>query len=129
MTPAEAFAAIPLAAVCADHRLQSEEAQLLNSQLRGRSPYREMEPVAFATMVSALLLGLRDRRDALLVEAAALLSPEEQEQAYALAARLIHADRTATPEELSLLKQVGSALTLPAERLQEIAAACEPPLA
>ncbi|MFM8545029.1 MAG: hypothetical protein ACKOAP_08595 [Vulcanococcus sp.] len=79
--------------------------------------------------MSDLLLELRDRRDALLVEAAALLSPEEQEQAYALAARRIHADRTATQEELSLLSQVGSALTLPAERLQEIAAACEPPLA
>jgi len=88
-----------------------------------------MDPVAFATMVSALLLSLRDRRDALLVEAAALLSPEEQEQAYALAARLIHADRTATPEEGSLLTEVASLLTLSPERCREIEAACGQPQA
>jgi hypothetical protein len=81
MTPAEAFAVIPLAAVCADNRLQPEEAELLQSQLRGQSPYREMDPLAFGTMVSSLLLGLRDNRHALLEKAATLLSVAEQEEA------------------------------------------------
>lgn len=122
MTPAEAFAVIPLAAVCADNRLQPEEAELLQLQLRGRPRYSGMDPVAFGTMVSGILLKLRDERQALVEEAAALLSPAERERAFALAARLVHADRIATQEEVSLLADVGCALSLPAERLREIEA-------
>jgi hypothetical protein len=122
MTPAEAFAVIPLAAVSADNRLQPEEARLLNEHLRGHSPYREMNPVAFGTMVSRLLLALRDERDTLVDEAVALLSPSEQEKAFAFAARLVHADRVATAEEAALLSEVGAMLDVPAERLGDIEA-------
>jgi hypothetical protein len=122
MTPAEAFAVIPLAAVCADHRLQPEEAELLKQQLRGRSPYNAMDPVEFGTMMSRLLLALRDQRQALVEAAAALLSPAEQERAFAFAARLVYADRIATQEETNLLADVGCALSLPVERLREIEA-------
>jgi hypothetical protein len=120
MTPAEAFAVIPLAAVSADNLLQPEEASVLNKQLRGQSPYREMSPVAFGTMVSTILLELRERRTALLQEAISVLSPPEQEKAYAFAARIVHADRIATPEEASLLAEVGDLLAVPAERLRQI---------
>jgi hypothetical protein len=122
MTPAEAFAVIPLAAVCADHRLQPEEADLIMKMLRGRSPYNEMDPVVFGTMVSWLLLALRDRRQALVEEAAAILSPEQQEKAFALAVRLVHADRIATQEEVNLLTDLSCALSVPPERLEEIEA-------
>jgi hypothetical protein len=122
MTPAEAFAVIPLAAVCADHRLQPEEADLIMKMLRGRSPYNEMDPVVFGTMVSGLLLALRDRRQALVEEAAAILSPEQQEKAFALAVRLVHADRIATQEEVNLLTDLSCALSVPPERLEEIEA-------
>jgi len=47
----------------------------------GLSPYREMDPAAFGTMVSSLLLGLRDNRHGLLEKAATLLSIAEQEEA------------------------------------------------
>ena len=122
MTPAEAFAVIPLAAVCADHRLQPEEADLIMKMLRGRSPYNEMDPVVFGTMVSGLLIALRDRRHALVEEAAAILSPEQQEKAFALAVRLVHADRIATQEEVNLLTDLSCALSVPPERLEEIEA-------
>lgn len=122
MTPAEAFAVIPLAAVCADHRLQPEEAELLQQQLRGRSPYSQMDPVTFGTMVSSLLLALRDQRQALVEQAATLLSPIEQEQAFAFAARLVHADRIATQAETSMLADVGCALQVAPERLRDIEA-------
>jgi hypothetical protein len=122
MTPAEAFAVIPLAAVCADHRLQPEEADLIMKMLRGRSPYNEMDPVVFGPMVSRLLLALRDRRQALVEEAAAILSPEQQEKAFALAVRLVHADRIATQEEVNLLTDLSCALSVPPERLEEIEA-------
>ena len=120
MTPAEAFAVIPLAAVCADNRLQPEEAELLQSQLRRQSPYREMDPLAFGTMVSGLLLALRNQRQVLVQEAAGLLSVDEQERAFALAARLVHADRLATLEEFTLLEEVAALLSVPKERLREI---------
>jgi hypothetical protein len=126
MTPAEAFAVIPLAAACADKRLQKEEAELLLSQLRGRSPYREMDPAAFGTMVSSLLLGLRDNRHALLEKAATLLSVVEQEEAFAFAAQMVHADRVATLEETSLLTEVAGALSVPVERLRDIEASFRP---
>jgi hypothetical protein len=77
MTPSEAFAVIPLAAVSADNRLQPEEAALLNQQLRGHSPYREMTPVAFGTMVSSILVELQKRRRPLIEEAVRLLSLPE----------------------------------------------------
>jgi hypothetical protein len=120
MTPAEAFAVIPLAAVCADHRLQSEEAELLKSQLRGRSPYRELPAEDFGALVSDLLLGLRNQRQSMVEQAAALLSPSQQEQAFAFAARLVYADRIATPEETSLLAELRQVLEVPSERLRQI---------
>ncbi len=122
MTPAEAFVVIPLAAACADHRLQPEEAELLKQQLRGQSPYSDMDPIAFGTMVSKLLLALRDQRQALVEEAAALLNHDQQEKAFAFAARLVHADRIATQEEVSLLADVGCALSVSPERLRQIEA-------
>jgi len=122
MTPAEAFAVIPLAAVSADNRLQPEEAALLNQQLRGHSPYREMTPVAFGTMVSRILMEMKERRRDLVEEAVHVLTLQEQEKAYAFAARIENADRVATPEETKLLAEVGGLLSLPQERLQQIEA-------
>lgn len=120
MTPSEAFAVIPLAAVSADNRLQPEEAALLNQQLRGHSPYREMTPVAFGTMVSAILVEIQKRRRPLIEEAVSLLSQQEQEKAYAFAARIVLADRIASHEEIRLLSELGALLTVPQERRQQI---------
>lgn len=122
LNPAEAFAVIPLAAVCADRRLQPEEADLVMTHLRGRSPYREMDPVDFGTMVSSLLMDLRDRRQALLKEAASLMSPEQQERAFALAAHLVHADRVASEEEADFMAELSYTLSIPKARLEEIEA-------
>lgn len=122
LNPAEAFAVFPLAAVCADRRLQPEEADLVMTHLRGRSPYREMDPVDFGTMVSSLLMDLRDRRQALLKEAASLLSPEQQERAFALAAQLVHADRVTTEEEADFMAELSYTLSIPKARLEEIEA-------
>ncbi len=122
MTPAEAFAVIPLAAASADNRLQPEEATLLYQQLRGHSPYREMTPVAFGTMISSILLALKERRRDLVEEATSLLSLPEQEKAYAFAARIVHADRVATREESLLLAEVGRLLSVTPERLGQIEA-------
>ena len=55
MTPAEAFAAIPLAAVCCDSNFDREEAHVLKEQLINRSPYRSMTPLALAELIDGLL--------------------------------------------------------------------------
>jgi hypothetical protein len=51
-----------------------------------------------------------------------LLSIAEQEEAFAFAARMVHADRVATLEETTLLAEVAQALSVPVERLQDIEA-------
>ncbi len=122
MTPAEAFALIPLAAVRADHVLNPEEAHLLQTQLRQRSPYRDMDPAAFGLMISNLLLGLRDHQEAMLREAAVLLSPEQQQTAFALAARLVHGDRIVTAEEAAVLSQLAETLSVAPATLRQIEA-------
>lgn len=53
MTAAEAFAAIPLAAVCCDQQFSKDEAWVIREQLLSRAVYQAMEPYAF---------GLRKRR-------------------------------------------------------------------
>jgi hypothetical protein len=55
MTPAEAFAAIPLAAVCCDSNFDREEAHELKEQLISRAPYRSMTPLALAELIDGLL--------------------------------------------------------------------------
>ncbi|MCX5961143.1 MAG: hypothetical protein NT053_15460 [Cyanobacteria bacterium] len=44
MTTLEAFAAVPLAAVCCDQTFGKDEARVIREQLMGRTAYREMEP-------------------------------------------------------------------------------------
>ena len=44
----EAFAAIPVAAVCCDLTFGKNEARVIREQLMGRTAYQEMEPYAFA---------------------------------------------------------------------------------
>lgn len=52
---AEAFAAIPLAAICCDRHFRPEEAKVIRSQPLSRSPLRSMEPYAFGVLFSDLL--------------------------------------------------------------------------
>ncbi|MEA5413567.1 hypothetical protein VB757_00315 [Synechococcus sp. BA-132 BA5] len=66
MTPAEAFAAIPLAAIGCDSNFGREEAHILKEQLVHPSPYRSMTPLAFGELIEALL-----QRDALIGETVA----------------------------------------------------------
>ena len=98
MTTLEAFAAIPLAAVCCDQTFGKDEAHVIREQLLGRTAYREMEPYAFGLLISGLLKRFREESwQGLIASAAPLLSREQQEMAFALACQLIHCDRIVTP--------------------------------
>jgi hypothetical protein len=118
MNPAEAFVAIPLAAICCDSRFDQEEARVLQDQLRHRAPYRDMAPLDLAQLIDGLLRSFRkDRWEELLAEAVPALTPQQQETAFALAVQLIHSDRVVQPEEARFLEQIAERLTVPRERI------------
>ena len=121
MTPAEAFAAIPLAAVCCDNNFDREEAHVLKEQLINRSPYRSMTPLAFAELIDGLLrLFRRDHWQELVRQAVPALTAIQQEVAYVLAVQLVYCDRVVKPEEETFLTTLGSELSLPPGRTTQI---------
>lgn len=121
MTPSEAFAAIALAAVACDGVLDREEAHALRSQLEARTPYRGRSEESMGLLFDGLLerLRLRGWRD-LVAEALPVLTPLQQETALAMAAQLVHSDRTVGPEEEELLRTLAEAMELSAERAAQI---------
>lgn len=122
---AEAFALIPLAAVCCDQSFASEEAALIREQLMSRSPYRTMPPYAFGLLISGLLQRLRTEPwQALVAASAPLLNAPQQETAFALACQLVHADRRVAPEEQVFLTALASALSLSESRACQILEVC-----
>jgi hypothetical protein len=121
MTPAEAFAAIPLAAVCCDSNFDREEAHVLKEQLINRSPYRRMTPLALAELIDGLLrLFHRDHWQELVRQAVPALTPAQQEVAYVLAVKLVFSDRVVKPEEEEFLSTLASELSLPPGRTAQI---------
>jgi len=120
----EAFAAIPLAAVCCDQTFGKDEARVIREQLMGRTAYQEMEPYAFGLLISGLLKRFREESwQGLIASAAPLLSPGHQEMAFALACQLIHCDRIVAPQEqqfLGLLEQQLQFAPAPAEQILEV---------
>ena len=121
MTPAEAFAAIPLAAVCCDSNFDREEAHVLKEQLINRSPYRSMTPLALAELIDGLLrLFRRDHWQELVRQAVPALTAAQQEVAYVLAVKLVFCDRVVKPQEEAFLTTLASELSLPPERAAQI---------
>ena len=121
MTPAEAFAAIPLAAVCCDSNFGREEAHILKEQLVHRSPYRSMTPLAFGELIEGLLHRFRrDHWQELIRQAIPALTSAQQEVAYGLAVQLVLCDRELKPEEATFLSTLGDALSLPPGRAAQI---------
>lgn len=121
MTPAEAFAAIPLAAVCCDSNFDREEAHVLKEQLINLSPYRSMTPLALAELIDGLLrIFRRDHWQELVRQAVPALTAAQQEVAYVLAVKLVFCDRVVKPEEETFLSTLASELSLPPERTAQI---------
>ena len=121
MTPAEAFAAIPLAAVCCDSNFDREEAHVLKEQLINLSPYRSMTPLALAELIDGLLrIFRRDHWQELVRQAVPALTAAQQEVAYVLAVKLVFCDRVVKPQEEAFLTTLASELSLPPERGAQI---------
>ena len=121
MTPAEAFAAIPLAAVCCDSNFDREEAHVLKEQLINLSPYRSMTPLALAELIDGLLrIFRRDHWQELVRQAVPALTAAQQEVAYVLAVKLGFCDRVVKPQEEAFLTTLASELSPPPERAAQI---------
>ena len=126
MTTLEAFAAIPLAAVCCDQTFGKDEARVIREQLMGRTAFLEMEPYAFALLISGLLKRFREESwQGLIASAAPLLSPEQQEMAFALACQLIHCDRIVAPQEQQFLAALAQQLQFTTDRAEQIFEVCD----
>jgi hypothetical protein len=125
MTTLEAFAAIPLAAVCCDQTFGKDEARVIREQLLGRTAYREMVPYAFGLLISGLLKRFQEESwQGLIASAAPLLSPEQQEMAFALACQLIHCDRIVAPQEQQFLAGLAQQLQITTARAEQILEVC-----
>jgi hypothetical protein len=121
MTPAEAFAAIALAAVACDGTLDQDEARSLRGQLERRHPYVERSEESMGRLFDALLDQLRaEGWRPLLERAIPALSTSQQETALAMAAQLVHCDRLVAPEERDLLEAMANQMQLPPERAEQI---------
>jgi len=126
MSLAEAFAAIPLAAVCCDQRFAAEEAKLIREQLLTRAPYSTMEPYAFGLLFSGLLARFRvEPWQRVVEEAAPLLEPIQRATAYALACQLVHCDRAVEPAEREFLLGLADVLDLDPRRRDQVLEVCE----
>lgn len=126
MTTLEAFAAIPLAAVCCDQTFGKDEARVIREQLLGRTAYQEMEPYAFGLLISGLLKRFREESwQGLIASAAPLLSTEQQEMAFALACQLIHCDRIVAPQEQEFLAALAQQLQFTTDRAEQIFEVCD----
>ena len=121
MTPAQAFAAICLAAVGCDGQLGRDEAHALRSQLEYRSPFRTSSEQQMGELFEQLLTQLREQGWAELInQAIPALQHDQRETVLALAAHLVRADRQVQPVEDAFLKELSQRLELGPGRADQI---------
>lgn len=121
MTPAEAFAAIALAAVACDGSIDAHEAALLRVQLEGRHPYRERSEESMGVLFEGLLDQLHAEGWRVLISRAIpVLTASQRETALAMAAHLVHGDRKVSTEENGLLSEMAVQMGLPEGRAEQI---------
>jgi len=125
LTVLQAFAAIPVAAVCCDQSFGKDEARLIREQLLSRTAYQALGPYSFGLMIADLLQRVRqDSWQGLITAAAPQLSEDQQETAFALACQLIHCDREVKPAERAFLTALAGQLTLDPLRATQILEVC-----
>lgn len=121
MDPAQAFAAICLAAVGCDGQLGRDEAHALRAQLEYRSPFSTSSEQEMGELFDQLLTQLRGQGwEDLISQAIPALNHSQRETVLALAAHLVRADRQVQPIEESFLQQLSQQLDLPSARADQI---------
>ena len=108
-----AFAAIALAAVSWDGVLSSAGARSLRHALDYRQPFRQFDEVRMVELMDSLLAGLRSKGSQhRMVEAAAVLSPQQRATAYAAATEIMRSDGPLQPDERNILSNLADVLEL-----------------
>ncbi|MEB3333935.1 MAG: tellurite resistance TerB family protein [Cyanobacteriota bacterium] len=121
MTPAEAFAAIALAAVACDGSVDPHEVAMLRAQLASRHPYRTLSEERMGRLFEGLLDQLQAGGWRVLITGALpALTPNQQETALAVAAHLIHGDQSIRDEESRLLRELAAQMALPEGRAEQL---------
>ena len=121
MTPSEAFAAICLAAVGCDSRMDKEEAQMLRSQLASLAPFNQLSEQELVLLFDRLLTQLRQLGwSALIATAVPSLTAAQQELVLAQSAHLVRANRDVSPVEEAFLQDLAAQLTLAPQRCAQI---------
>lgn len=120
-TPAEAFAAIALAAISCDGELSALEARGLRQLLEFRTPFRSLDTEAMGDLLDRLLSILRRGGwPALVEQAAPLLTPDQRQTALAVAVQLTLADEVSSADERRFLQQLADRLGVAPQRLATI---------
>jgi hypothetical protein len=126
LTIPEAFAAIPMAAVCCDHSFGRDEARVIREQLLTRTSFQAMGPYSFGLMISGLLQRFREQSwQGMIAAAGPLLNQAQRETAFALACQVVCADRDVAPEEQQFLTALAAQLDLGDTRARQILEVCE----
>jgi len=116
-SPAEAFAAIALAAVACDDALDALEVRGLRQQLEYRQPYCGLSDAAMEQLFDRLLLILRQQGwGALVSQAVPWLDGIQRETALAVAANLTRADHVESTAERRFLTTLAEQLEIAPER-------------
>jgi hypothetical protein len=119
--PAEAFAAIALAAIACDGELTAVEARGLRQQLEYRQPFCQLSPTAMGALLDRLLEILRSEGwPALVGQAVPLLAPPQRQTALAVAVQLTLADEVKSSDERSFLTNLAQQLEISTDRLAQI---------
>jgi hypothetical protein len=120
-SPAEAFAAIALAAVCCDGELSAAEARGLRQLLEFRTPFRHRDAAEMGALLDHLLAILRcDGWPALVEQAVPLLTPDQRQTALAVAVQLTLVDEVSCTDERRFLQQLADRLEVAPDRLATI---------
>lgn len=121
LSPAEAFAAITLAAIASDGYLSDEEAQGISFTLSRMKLFRSYSDDVMRRMFDKLLNILKREGAGALFNAAKSSLPQDlQATAFAVSCDLVLADGVVTEEEQAFLSQLHQALNISEEMALQI---------
>jgi hypothetical protein len=121
MDIATAFAAIALAAVSWDGSLSMAGSRALRHALDYRNPFNSYDDARMVLLLDSLLSNLRDKgAQHLMVEAAAVLTPQQRGTAYATAVEIMRSDGPLVDDELNILSNLASVLELDSRLTEEV---------
>jgi hypothetical protein len=121
MSPARSFAAVALAAVSWDGQLTMAGTRALRHSLDYREPFRSLDDPAMVTLLDQLLGDLRRLGSQhLMVEAAAQLTSEQRQTAYAVAVEIMRSDGPLQSDEVNILGNLAAVLALDSAVVDQI---------